>query len=63
MINLVPRARGGVWINDNIIQSKKWFRSGGVTKKYFLNWILVAELLYFMKRLRDKVNNDVFEKY
>ena len=35
-----------------------------VTEKYFLNWILVAELLCFMKRLTDKLNNDdVFAKY
>ena len=48
-------------INDNIFQSK---RPSDVIKKYFLNWILVAELLFFMKRLRDKVNNDeVFGKY
>ena len=48
-------------INDSIIQSK---RPGVVTKKYFLSWIVVAELLCFMKRLRDKVNNDdVSAKY
>ena len=48
-------------INDNIIQSK---RPSDVTKNYFLNWILVAELLCFMKSFRDKVNNgDVFAKY
>ena len=48
-------------INDNIIQSK---RPSDVIKKYFLNWILVAELLCFMKRLRGKVyNDDVFAKY
>ena len=48
-------------INDSIIQSK---RPNDVTKKYILNWILVVELLCFMKRLRDKVNNDdVFAKY
>ena len=48
-------------INDNIIQSK---RPSDVTKKYFLKWILVAELLWFMRRFRDKVNNDdVFVKY
>ena len=32
-------------------------------KKCFLNWIFVGELLYYMKRLRDKVNNDIFAKY
>ena len=48
-------------INDKIIQSK---RPSDVTKKYFLNWILVAELLCFKKRFRDKVNHyDVFAKY
>ena len=48
-------------IYDNIIQSK---RPSDVTKKYFVNWILVAELLCFMERFRDKVNNDdVFAKY
>ena len=48
-------------INDNIIQSK---RPSDATKEYFLNWMLVAELLYFMKRFRDKVNNDdIFAKY
>ena len=48
-------------INDSIIQSK---RPSVVTKKYFLSWIVVAELLCFMKRLRDKVNNDdVSAKY
>ena len=26
-------------------------------KKYFLNWILVAELLCFMKRFKNKVDN------
>ena len=38
-------------------------KTSDVTKKYFLNWVLVAALLYFMKRLRDKVNNDVFPRY
>ena len=48
-------------INDNIIQAK---RPSDVTKKYFLNWILVAELLRFMKRFREKIkNDDVFVKY
>ena len=46
-------------INDNIIQSK---RPSDVTEKYFLNWILVAKLLCFMKRFRDKVNNDDVSK-
>ena len=39
-------------INDNIVQSK---RQSDATKKYFLNWILVAELLHLMKKFRDKV--------
>ena len=48
-------------INDNIIRSK---RPSDITKKYFLNWILVAELLLFMKRFKDKVNSDdIFVKY
>ena len=46
-------------INDNTIQSK---RPSDVTKKYFLNWILVAELLCFTKRFRGKVNNDDVSK-
>ena len=51
-------------ISDNIIQSKKWWRPGNVTKKYFLNKILVAELLCFMRMSRNKANNDeVFTKY
>ena len=48
-------------INDNIVQSK---RQSDATKKYFLNWILVAELLYLVKKFRDKVkNDDIFAKY
>ena len=35
---------------------------GDATKKSFLNWILVAEILHNMKSLRDKVSNDVFVK-
>ena len=48
-------------INDNMIKSK---RPIDVTKKYFLKWILVAEILCFMRKFRDKINNDdVFAKY
>ena len=48
-------------INDNIIQSK---RPINTIKKYFLKYVLVAELLWFMKRLRDTDNNDeVLAKY
>ena len=44
-----------------MIQSK---RPSDVTKKYFLKWIFVAEILCFMRKFRDKVNNyDVFAKY
>ena len=38
-------------------------KSSDITKKYFLNQILTAALLYCMKTLQDKVNNDVFVKH
>ena len=38
-------------------------KSSGITKKYFLNWIFVAELPYYIKTLREKVNNDVFVEH
>ena len=48
-------------IYNNIIQSKI---PGDATKNYFLNWILVPELLCFVKILRDKIkNDDFFAKY
>ena len=38
-----------------------FFWTGFVEKSsdQYLNWILVAELLYYMKGLRDKVKNDI----
>ena len=45
-------------MNNYMIWFKKWWRPGDVTKKNFLNWILAAELLCYMKRLRNKVKND-----
>ena len=41
-------------INDNIILSK---RPSDIIKKCFLNWILVAELVCFMKRLMTSLQN------
>ena len=38
-------------------------KSSGITKKYFLNWIFVAELPYYIKTLKEKVNNDVFAEH
>ena len=40
-----------------------WWRPSYVVQKWLLNWIRAAELLRYMKALRDKVNNGVFAKY
>ena len=37
---------------------QKWQGPNGITKKYLLNWIL-DELPSYIKRLRDKVDNNV----
>ena len=49
-------------INNWIITFKKCLRQGDVTKKHFLDWNLVAELLCYTKRLIDNVNNKMFAK-
>ena len=36
---------------------------GDVTKNYFLNYILVPEQLHYMKRLKNKFNNDLFATF